>query len=492
MRAQAFLLLGCVALLACHPEELGQLTVVLKRGDVDPFSFPGDAEEPARPVTALRFSWDAPLVRWPADAGVITVALGSAAQQRLALPAPAEPGRLTVEGLLSGTGETWSLGRSVQTPPPQGSADARVTVVLGPADAPTPVGPALPSSPLGARAARLGDTGAVIVGGESPSADGGVTATFSAWRYDREALEATELEPTLRAGAFAVTLPSGRVLYGLGVGGDGRMRTDVFLVDLDGTPRAVTLGGLSLEGRSHAVALALSDGAVLLLGGRGAGGPLASVARLTVNETTAEVTVDAAPPLPVPLWRHAAAQLSTGEVLVAGGLTTNDVGNRAAWWLDLAAASPAWKTGGQLREDRLEPAVVRLEDDSVLLWGGGSDTGDVFSLVVEAMLPLSVVGATPRDGAALVRVGRSVLFLGGERGAEAPLAVRFVPDVQVPRVGQQYLGVWRALGPSTFRRRGAVAVQLGDQSVLLVGGGPSRLELFTPTDATLRGAVVVE
>jgi hypothetical protein len=485
-------LVALIPLAACGPVEVGALTVVLKRGDVDPFVVPGTGAEPTRAVTALRFSWDVAPLQWPADAGVITVALGGGATQRLAVPAPATPGQLTVEGVISATGEAWSLGRSLRVAPPRGDAAPRVTVVLGPRDGLTAVAAPVSTSPAFAGAARLGDTGALLVGGEAARGDGGVDVVGGVLRYDRETLEVSTLDPAPRAGAVAVTLPSGRALFGLGRGADGALLGDLWLAEPDGTLRALSTSGATLTARTDASALTLRDGTVLLVGGRDASGPLREVARLTLSEAAAQVTVDALPPLELPLSAVALAQLATGEVLAAGGLGANDVPSPKAWWLDLAATTPAWRApDNELSQPRVRPQVVRLEDDSVLLWGGGDDSGDVFSLVAAsnggfARLAVNLSGL--HDGATVLRLGRSVLFVGGERGGEPPFLARFVPLVQTPSTSQQYGGTWRPLASSASPRQRAAAVELADGAVLLYGGGPERLELFTPSGELLDGS----
>ena len=76
-------------------------------------------------------------------------------------------------------------------------------------------------------------------------------------------------------------------------------------------------GPALIEARAGATATSLGDGNVLVTGGRGASGPLASVELLTSNGTAVPVAA-----MSLARAEHTAALLGdTGNMLVAGGTT---------------------------------------------------------------------------------------------------------------------------------------------------------------------------
>ena len=480
-----------LALAACGPVEVGKLTLVLRKGSVDPFNDPGDGVTASRPVAALRLSWDSPLVRWPDDAGVITLPLTASASAKVDLPAPAEAARLTVEGLLTGTEEVWSMGRSARIEPPSGATPSRVTVLLGVADGWTAVAES-GGTRLDPLAVRLGETGALVVGGFVPGTDGGMRPPATGgFVYETASSAVTPVSVPALTGGAAVTLPSGAVLYGFGRESSGALSSALWLVDAAGSAREVSLNGGTLEPRVGASMVVLLDGAVLIIGGEGAVAPLTTVTRLTLDETAAQATVNSVASLSAGRARAGATRLSTGEVVVIGGRGANGVAFDDAVWLDPTAAQPVWKSSAnRMAAGRVAPQVVRLEDDSVLVWGGATAPGDVFSLLVSSdgafvRLAGTVSGLT--SGAAAIRVGRSVLFTGGEEGVDPPFAARFTPAVQTPVAGQQYAGTWVRLRSPAEARRGGALVRLDDGAVLAVGGAAQKVELFSPTEAFVNG-----
>jgi hypothetical protein len=481
--------IALLLLAACGPVEVGKLTVVLGRGSVDPFTDPGDAVALARPVAALRLSWNAPLVRWTDDAGVVTVPLSAGPSLALDLPAPAARARLTVEGLLTASEDVWSLGRSAQIDPPAGPTPTRVKVLLGRADGWTSV--ADQAARRGALAVRCG-SGALVLGGGAPAADGGlVPAEPGALLYDGFEPALAPLTVSARLDGIGLALPSGAVLHGLGRTADGVPSGELFLTAASGETRAVALSGATLEARSEAAAVLLRDGAVVILGGLGVAGPLTSVLKLTLDEAAAQATVNALPPWSAGRARAGAVQLATGELVVLGGVGAGEVAFDDGLSIDLTQASPGWRqASNRMTVGRRSPQVIRLEDDSVLAWGGGQASGDVFSLLAStdgAFVKLALGALAVPEGARLLRVGRSVLFAGGEPGAAAPFAARFVAAVQTPTLGQQYAGSWLAVSPPAEARVQGALVLLDDDSVLAVGGSAQKLERFTPTGSFLDG-----
>jgi hypothetical protein len=122
-----------------------------------------------------------------------------------------------------------------------------------------------------------------------------------------------------RYGHTATPLPDGRILIAGGTTPD-LPDTDVStsLEIYDPATGAFTLAGTMLRPRSHHTATLLTDGRVLLAGGRTVGeGSLASATLEVIDLAKGQATL-----LTSPLttrYRHTATRLLSGEVLLAGG-----------------------------------------------------------------------------------------------------------------------------------------------------------------------------
>lgn len=279
--------------------------------------------------------------------------------------------------------------------------------------------------------------------------------------------------PTPRHLHTATSLGDGRVLIaggataaGLPVGGAA-----VF------TAASRSFAALPLAmfpARSGSAAAALSGGRVLLAGGRGAD-PMDGARVLIVDVAAGTVTEQ--PALPEAVMWAAATSLQGGEVLVTGGLDLTGA--------PVSTASVYAAEGGTVRravpmlERRAAHSATLLADGYVFIFGGRGGTGASLSSA-EAFTPggkfITVDSANlePRAGHAAVRLDTdAVLLVGGQDepgGAPDPArlvpALRFTPEREA---SGKYAGTFVPVG-QVVARNGAAAVALPDLSVLVAGG----------------------
>src|SRR5262245_48245918 len=159
-------------------------------------------------------------------------------------------------------------------------------------------------------AAALADGRALVAGGYTAT---GLSASAEIYDPATNTFATTAPLATPRAQAPAVRLGDGRILVIGGVGPDPNgstmplASTEIF----DPATATWTAGGAMLLGRRNPVALALPDGAVLVIGNAAeAGCELYDVAAATFTATSCVAT---------PRYDFTAAVLADGRVLVAGG-----------------------------------------------------------------------------------------------------------------------------------------------------------------------------
>jgi serine/threonine-protein kinase len=321
----------------------------------------------------------------------------AAAIEGLLRPAPRRKAtRSRAARLFSLTARTFSFGfLALATVSDQGPSPARIPRVVhseivhrlkerhGPrweAAAPMHVGRA-------GHSMRLLSDGRVVAVGTQP--DGAMsmeiydprTNTWSQPRPVRSA-EGCDLEglvPASDVGTRAARLQcavtlllDGRVMVAGGYNIDERTMessTEVY----DPATGTWALGARLLAPRRNGLALALSDGRVLLAGGCGD----------AATEIGAEVyapnlrTWQPAPPMHTPRNCAAAAALPDGKVLVAGGRQGGTTYLTSVEIYD--PAGHGWTEGAPLRTARYDAAAVRLLDGRILVTGGVGPDGQVLS-----------------------------------------------------------------------------------------------------------------
>lgn len=236
-----------------------------------------------------------------------------------------------------------------------------------------------------------------------------------------------------------------------------------------------TAGSLS-EPRGGAASVLLFDGAVLVTGGSGSAG---SVATADVFGQTGDVSAVAA--MRVPRAAHASVVLWDGSVLVVGGRNSDGAIATAE-----RLADGTWTDTEFLTDARWGHTATLLDDGRVLVAGGENGLGSVSS--VEVFDPLtnrfSVVGtmAAPRKGHAAARLADGRVIIAGGFGSSTVLSSIDVYDPTTESV--------TPIATLNIARAGLSATTLVDGRVLFVGGNDgvddlSSVELFNPVTGTV-------
>ena len=349
----------------------------------------------------------------------------------------------------------------------------------------------------GHAAARLPDGRVLLVGpGFSaevfdPAADGGAGAFAATGSLN-------ELDTT---GASATLLSTGEVLVAGGgpfacVPGGGCMGSSVAeLYDPSasggvGAFRKAATDRTALHG-NHTATL-LPSGEVLIAAGRfDAGGPPSPPRKDSeLYDPTTETFTDAGD-LMLPRSFHGAALMSTGQVVVPGGLTPQTFPQRHA---ETFFDSPGTFTAtSRLVDQREAAAAVPLRSGKLLLVGGGTATAEVFDPSGSSFTPTdnSMTVARSEHTATVLQSGQ-VLVVGGESTAGLPSSAVASAELYDPVAGNGSFSMTGSLGEP---RQGHTATLLPTGKVLVVGGtGPqgaaTSAELYDPASGTFTPAAI--
>ncbi len=243
-------------------------------------------------------------------------------------------------------------------------------------------------------------------------------------------------------------------------------------------------GASVAQPREGAVSVVLDDGRVLVIGGRAASGPVA-----TVEALNADGAIAVLPSMSSPRVGHTAVVLADGSVLVAGGTTlvATDQGTVEAPTSSAEIFVPgpdAWVAVSPLNVARTRHTAAVLADGRVLLAGGTGEQGsldstEVFEPLQGTFRAAGLLSAARSDAAAAVAGETQVLVVGG-RNTDGVLATADLVDVDSGGVAQIALASPRA---------GASATRLLDGAVLVAGGNNgtddlASAELIDPVSGT--------
>ncbi len=284
-----------------------------------------------------------------------------------------------------------------------------------------------------------------------------------------------------RAGASAARLQDGRVLITGGNGASGALATAEFF-NADGT---IASAPPMNTARSRHISIALQDGRVLLAGGETTGGGVTNAAEIfdPVGNTWTNVTGG----MLEARAGHTASLLSDGRVLVAAGEGSGTVSST------LEIFDPAQNTfnfAGALSSPRKNHAAAVLADGRVLIVGGSNGTdplasSDIYDSVAGSVSPGPAL-STPRQGhsATTVLTG-NVLVAGGNNGSV---------DLASAEILDSSAGTFSAISSALATpRQGHLAFLLPNNNNVLIVGGTSAgaplasAELFTPWQGTFAG-----
>jgi hypothetical protein len=204
----------------------------------------------------------------------------------------------------------------------------------------------------------------------------------------------------------------------------------------------------------------LSDGRILITGGDGASGPLA-----TAEIFNTDGSVSPAAPMNVARSGHISAVLQDGRVLVAGGTVAGGGATNAAEIYDPTANTWTSLAGGMI-EARSSATASLLQDHRVFIAGG--DNAGVVSSTTEIFDPLAgnfsfagTLSSLRTQHAMAVLTDGRVMMIGGSNGTN-PLASTDIFDPAASSV---------APGPGLATpRSGHSATTLLDGRVLVAGG----------------------
>jgi hypothetical protein len=348
-----------------------------------------------------------------------------------------------------------------------------------------------------------------IVAASTPSA----LASADIWDPNAVAVRVTPTGApmtTPRRRHTSTTLIDGTVLIagGLDAGGAPIARVEVFdpvLASLGGATFTAITAQLPIPVADH-TATRLTSGAVLLAGGSGASGPVASAVVFTPSNAFSPGNSEAlsgafgAPiPLAVPRARHTATLLPDGRVLITGGLTAGGVATATAEIFDPTLNGGAGGTtplASTLPGPRLDHRAVLLDTGKVLILGGrpapggaALTDGALFDPTQNTLAPVN--GALPEGRAefgAIAEPGGRMALLGGVIGAAPGGADLASPVTAGAFIFDPIAGAVTPLAdPSLTRpRRGMATTVLNDGRILLSGGRDelgavvSGLEVFAP------------
>src|SRR5436190_12195853 len=214
------------------------------------------------------------------------------------------------------------------------------------------------------------------------------------------------------------------------------------------------------------------------------------VAFLTASVTLAIATLVSAStstqvkqldPLVVPRTAHAATALTDGRILITGG--RDSAGNIVAVSEIFDPATDTSTASATLTTARVDHTATLLPDGKVLVAGGADASGSLNS--VEIFDPANAAGgfrtlsasmgaARARHTATVLNDGKVLIAGGDDAGtAETSTAEIFDPATET------FSSVLMAMAAP---RIGHTATLFSDDSVLLAGGNTDSMELFTPAD----------
>lgn len=234
----------------------------------------------------------------------------------------------------------------------------------------------------------------------------------------------------------------------------------------DTSPAHWTATAPMLEARSKSCAVRLTDGRILVAGGLGASGALAST-----EIYLPEGAFIPGPPMYAPRSGHTCTLLNDGRVLAAGG-DTDATGSAEIF----DPASGAWEFVAGTGEARSGHTATLLPQGQILIAGGDGATGPLDSIEIfdpesDALISSDPALLQARTQHSAVLLGDGRVMLVGGLAASGPLATTEIFD---PKDFSLIAGP-----PMAAPRAGHLAVRLDDGRVLVAGGSDGTRETST-------------
>ncbi|HUP69390.1 MAG TPA: kelch repeat-containing protein [Acidimicrobiales bacterium] len=240
----------------------------------------------------------------------------------------------------------------------------------------------------GHAAVRLRDGRVLVAGGNSTN---GPTRSVEIYDPVDGAWSRANDLPAARVNHTATVLRDGRVLV---VGGCVEATSppcSTALMYEPGRNRWTPAGSLGTHRNGHTASVLL-DGRVLVVGGTGPAGNLRSAEIFDPATLAWEPTGE----LFVPRVSHTASVLTDGSVLIAGGCCTGPAGDGLELAERYDPAAGRWEPAAGLGTGRANHHATLLSDGRVLVSGGESVLGELFS--VYTGIPPQIASVEPAGG----------------------------------------------------------------------------------------------
>lgn len=323
-------------------------------------------------------------------------------------------------------------------------------------------------------ATLLPDGQVLIVGGETSV--GVPTASVELFDPREGTFRTLAALPTPRSHHIAALLPSGKVLIAGGGRSSGHGRTypcdDVTASSLlyDPVQESVVAAAPMGVARSFAEATVLPGGEVLVVGGGGgtyhAGNALLADALFSAEIFREDLGWRSAGAMNTSRYFHTLSPLPGGDVLVVGGANETNASFKSAERFVVATGQFA-PAGSMQTEDRFRHAAASLRDGRVLI-AAGKQSNIQFLRTVELYDPeenawtVAPAVAFGGNGATLTALpGGDVLFAGGFKNPTTSREALLF-NAQLDR--------WEPFPPLSDARTVHTATLLQDGRVLVVGG----------------------
>ncbi|MDE3155188.1 MAG: hypothetical protein KGN76_08795 [Acidobacteriota bacterium] len=234
---------------------------------------------------------------------------------------------------------------------------------------------------------------------------------------------------------------------------------------LAGPPGWVQVSGAMSSPRALAVAAALPNGQVLVIGGQDSTGAVSAAVDVYDSQTKAWLAPAAS--MHVGRFLPAMTVLHDGRVLVAGGEDAS--GNILATAEIYDPATNAWTLTADMPYGDVAGAAVTLQDGRVLLAGGldgSSNAATAGTLIFDPSTGVwtagSAMGEARYFGTATLLNNGTVLVAGGTDGTSSPLLPTDLFDPST--------NTWSAAGPMSTGHVLGVSGLLPDGRVIVAGG----------------------
>jgi len=332
--------------------------------------------------------------------------------------------------------------------------------------------------------ALLGDGRVLVAGGHALTRGRKWVLIDTAELYDpkAETWQATGPLVEKRQGIWSlVALENGKVL----LAGEHDTLTGAELYDPETGKWSAT--GKLLTGRGGHSTTVLSDGKVLIAGGidySADGTPIFASAELYDPDTG---SWSATGSMAASRFKHAAVLLPSGEVLVAGGTSTEPSNDRALASAEIYnPVAGIWRTVGSMAAGRELVKAVLLSDGRVLAVGGSIGHFGKYKALASAEIYDPKTERWSSTGAlAEARTQFTLTLLGDGQVLVAGGARPFTSALSTAETYDPISGIWSEAGSMKTRRWNHRAVLLPNGDVLVVGGCDvlgelTSVELYSP------------